>query len=598
MLDFFDRQSRARRATIYLVVLYAIAVTAIVGIISLFVGVFFAVQAKRADPLVFVWAACVTVAIILGVSLSKYLELRAGGQVIAKKLGGRPISRSSRDAGERRVLHVVEEMAIASGLPVPPVYILAKESRINAFAAGHAPEQSVIGVTKGCAQLLNRNELQGVVAHEFSHILHGDTRLNTRLIGILHGIMAGGLIGHFLVEAGAASSPTRSQRDNIGPIAIVFGFALWALGSLGTAFGSLIKAAVSRQREYLADASAVQFTRDPTGLAGALRKIGGTGLRGRLFAPKAAEYSHMYVAHGVSKPLFAAFATHPPLEDRIWRLDPGWDGRFPEVLTRAQVKKPRKAPKMPIDPMMAVVAASVLAQAGNPTKEHVDYAQALLARIPDTLAEAAHDPKRAPLVAYALVGEENDFTEQVSACGDEARLPLIDITIPALRQLGKEGYVEFKRRLNELILADDKVDTFEWILRRILLTYLEPHYTRMRVPVTQYYNLAGVRRECAALLSALAHASGDAETAFARGVADLGVTRIALEDDVDHEALDAALTKLRTVSPPRKRELLHACAEVIGADREIKTREAELFRAIADSLDVPMPPLLPGQKLA
>jgi len=597
VLDFFDHQDRARRSTIYLVVLYALAVLVILVIVTFIVALWIGAYGKSFAPRIFLYAAGATLAFVGGVTLMKLIQLRAGGQVIARKLGGRLLDGSTRDVHERRVLHVVEEMAIASGLPVPPVYMLDKETRINAFAAGYTPEQCVIGVTRGCATLLDRAELQGVVAHEFSHVLHADTRLNTRLIGILHGILAIGLAGRFLVEIGASSSGRSSRRDGGGVALIGFGFVLWAVGSIGSLFGGLIKAAVSRQREFLADASAVQYTRDPTGIAGALKKIGGTSMRARLRSPWRAEFSHMYVANGVSKPVFDAMATHPPLDERILRLDRSWDRVFPEVLTEERIQKPRKVP-VPPPPIAPLIAATLLAQAGNPTAEHVDYARELLGRIPEDLKEAARDSGRARDVAYALLGSEADpaLLEQVRACGDEARLPLVDLAIPALRQQSHEQYAVFKSRVRELIAEDGDIDPFEWVLQRIMLAYLEPHFTRVRVPIVAYYSLAGTRRECARLLSAVAHASGN-PAAFEHGKAHLGMD-MKLDNDTDIGGVDRALKVLQTVSPPCKRELLHACAAVISADKEVTVHEAELFRGIADALDVPIPPLLPGQKLA
>ena len=260
---------------------------------------------------------------------SKSPNSPAGGTVVAERLGGRRVFPNTIDPAERRLLNVVEEMALASGVPVPPVFLLSEEQGINAFAAGYSPSDAVVGVTRGCAEQLTRDELQGVVAHEFSHILNGDMRLNMRLIGVLHGILLMGLIGRELLRLGAfGGGGALATKTTAPPHLLVIGLAFMIIGFLGLFIGNLIKAAVSRQREYLADASAVQFTRNPEGIAGALKRIGAAVFGSKLATPRAAEASHMYFAEGIS----SLFATHPPLNDRIARIEPQWDGKYPAAL--------------------------------------------------------------------------------------------------------------------------------------------------------------------------------------------------------------------------------------------------------------------------
>jgi Zn-dependent protease with chaperone function len=209
-------------------------------------------------------------------------------------------------------------MALAAGVPMPQVYVLDQDAGINAFAAGHSPEDAAIGITRGGMTLLTRDELQGVIGHEFSHLLNGDMRLNIRIMGVLFGIVCLTVIGRVLLYA-------RGGNRGRAPM-LLLGVALLVIGALGVLFGRLIQAALSRQREMLADASAVQFTRNPAGLAGALRKIGRVGAR--IDSPHAGEVSHMFFENGLGKPVFGWLATHPPLAERIRALDPGWDGSF------------------------------------------------------------------------------------------------------------------------------------------------------------------------------------------------------------------------------------------------------------------------------
>ncbi len=270
------------------------------------------------DPAIFLYATLGTLAVVICGSLYQTAALAKGGSAVAESLGGRPIGVDTTDPDERRLRNVVEEMALASGVPVPSVYVLEDEG-INAFAAGHTPEDAAVAVTHGCMVLLNRDELQGIIGHEFSHILNGDMRLNIRLMGILFGILCLAVIGRLLLYPGG-----RSGRDK-NPV-MLLGIALIVIGAIGVFFGRLIQAALSRQRELLADASSVQFTRNPAGLSGALQKIGLAG--SRIASPHAGEASHMFFENGLSIPFLSMLATHPPLGERIRAIDPGWNGVF------------------------------------------------------------------------------------------------------------------------------------------------------------------------------------------------------------------------------------------------------------------------------
>ena len=341
-MNFFEQQDKARRNTKKLILLLVLAVVSLIAITSLFFAFFFYYLESNSTghlsappaggfwvqlihsvpPQTFVWIALGISAVVLAGSIFKYLQLQSGGRAVAQAMGGHPILANTQDLDERKILNVVEEMSIASGTCVPPVYLI-EDSAINAFAAGFKPQDAVIGITRGSIKLLSRTQLQGVIAHEFSHIYHGDMRINMRLIAILHGILLLGLIGEFLLRS---NTQRRSSKNNGKGAILGFGLGLVIIGYAGTFFGNLIKAAVSRQREFLADASAVQFTRDPEGIAGALKKIGAHSMGSHLENAHAAEFSHMYFGQGINTYL-ELMATHPPLDERIKRIQPYWNGK-------------------------------------------------------------------------------------------------------------------------------------------------------------------------------------------------------------------------------------------------------------------------------
>ena len=345
-MDFFQRQANARRRTRWLLVYFALAILALAGtfyIVSLS-PYFHANPEKEGSfwhPELFGQVAGITLVIIALGSLIKRAKLRKGGKAIAIALGGRALSSPSSDPDERELQNIVEEMSIASGLRAPAIYILDNEPGINAFAAGFTAEDAVIGVTKGAMQLLTRDELQGMIAHEFSHILNGDMRLNLRLVSWIHGILWIALVGQAVLRGARACVASNSESDlkkaglGLFFFGSIVGGIIYGLGSMGALFGRLIKSAISRQREFLADAAAVQFTRNPSGLASALKKIGGIAQGSRLQSPLAQEASHMFFGNGLRGSWFGFLSTHPSLKKRIKLLDPGFDGRFPYVAMRA-----------------------------------------------------------------------------------------------------------------------------------------------------------------------------------------------------------------------------------------------------------------------
>lgn len=662
-MNFFEQQERARRNTVRLVVLMGLAVVSLIAISSIAVAAILAFlgggdpdeplapEALVADTVALLdWTlvgsiAILVIGVVIAGSLFKHFQLRSGGKAVAESLGARPINPATTNFEERKVLNVVEEMAIASGIPVPPVYVMEDES-INAFAAGHTPQDAVIGVTRGCIRLLTREELQGVVAHEFSHIFHGDMRLNTRLVATLNGILLIGLMGYIMLR----SAPFRrggNSRDNSVFIILAIGLVLVVVGFAGTFFGNLIKSAVSRQREFLADASAVQFTRNPNGIAGALKKIGGNPLRARLEAVNASEYSHMFFGQALSGGLGRLMATHPPLQERIRRVQSDWDGQF-VVPQPAPVSQSELGPEAmgrvrnsgqagPREVLGAAAAGAVLGSTlpaqqvtlgsnatreainaiGQPTTDHVAYAQQTLAAIDPELRDAAHDIYSARALIYGLLLDpsEDVRAKQLRALEQHAepdtyehvkrlmqklvsldprlRLPLVELSLPALKQLSDRQDAIFKNCLEHLIAADNQVSLMEWALHRIIVHNTQPPPGGLKVT-----RLAKRKDESEVLVSALAYA-GTQDQAAAQEAFEAAAELLPFEDmtilprdSVKPAALEKAVTFLAKVVPADKRRLLEALGKAVEHDGVVAVKQAELLRAIADSLHTPLPPLL------
>jgi Zn-dependent protease with chaperone function len=653
-MDFFAQQDKTRRKTKLLVFYFILAVAAIV-VACYFVGlVIFAasqshhhyydgqVQFILWDPKLFLGVTVGVLAVIFIGSAYKTNELAGGGGSVATLMGGRLVNSNTTDPNERKLLNVVEEMAIASGVPMPQVYVLDEERAINAFAAGHTTSDAAIGVTRGCIQMLSRDQLQGVIGHEFSHILNGDMRLNLRLIGIIFGLLCIATIGRVLLSA-----RSRSSRDN-NALPLV-GLALVLLGAIGVFFGRLIQAAVSRQREFLADASSVQFTRNPGGLSGALQKIGQYGYGSRLESEHAPDMCHMFFGNGVSEPFFGLLATHPPIPDRVRAIDPTWDGKFPpldekqiEVVKRAAISELEHASKpMPnifktmlggaiigsgsTPPPPVIRSHSVLLNLGNPTPLHLQYAGKLRDSLPESIKVAAREPLGAVALIYAMLlspDETMRLTQlaelakrvdpaiqektialypDVSAAATHAHLPIINLALGALRQLTAEQFNQFSQTLQWLIESDGKIELFEFMLQKIVLRHLTPRFSGARPPVAQYYTLKPLVPDCAIVLSALANV-GSSDAAQIGKAFETGAPYLRAPDNADLallsgeqcgvDQIDAALNRLALAVPTIKKNLIEACVYAVGADGVITETEAELLRAVADTLDCPIPPFV------
>ncbi len=618
-MNFFEHQEQARKATRWLLFLFVIAVLAIIGIADLFfLLVFSIVEAEQYAsisevPTSFhVGIAVLVVFVVTCASLYRLFSLRAGGRQVAEEMGARLVVSSTTDLDEKRLLNVVEEMAIASGFPVPQVYILDNSS-INAFAAGHTAHDAIVAVTKGTLETLNREELQGVIAHEFSHILNGDMRLNLRLIGVLFGILFIGLVGRKVIRV------TLEAEDGIK--VLPFGLGLVGIGYGGLFFGNLIKAMISRQREYLADASAVQFTRNPLGIGNALKKIGGAVVGTQIINPQAEEYSHLYFMEGIEAPFFGMMNTHPPIADRIRRLEPSWDGRFIQQKVKPQRVEKRKDQAVEKRIAGMVTAAAVMEamlSIGMPTADHVTHARKLIKDIPAPLLAAT----REPLSAYALVlglmmqpemlrsitvqdhvlqGVDRrvrqalrKVLEHLMPLDIQYRLPLIELAILPLKSLSSQQKESFNQQVLAIIHHDGYVEVWEWALHYWIsaLSLNEP-----TIPTARYSSFVSLKQESSALLSAVAHASSadhDAsKQAFAKASTILGVELfIIAETALDSDLLIHAVGQMRNLKPLIKPKFLEALCLVAQHDGLIEAKEVELIRTISEGMGCPMPPVL------
>ena len=643
-MNFFDAQDRARRTSRRLVVAYIFAtiaivlgVTAIVGF-SLFnfteagygttVG-----QFARQQSGILAGTAILATLFILGSSLFKTAVLSTGGGRVATAMGGTLVPADVRDPQRRRLRNVVEEMAIASGVPVPEIYVLEEESSINAFAAGYTPSDAAIAVTRGTLELLERDELQGVIAHEFSHVLNGDMRINIRLMGVLFGIMVLGLIGRMIVRGGHHTSIVSSRRNRGAPVVLIIGLGLMILGGIGVFFARIIKSGVSRQREYLADASAVQFTRQTDGIANALKKIGGYREGSLIKSTDPEEVSHMLFGTGAS--LSGLFATHPPLVERIQALDPHFkESDFPRVDRReyrpsVSAHETRSGFAADVTTALArggsaVLAESIAETVGQPENEHVEYAQQLRQSVPESLYEAAHSAEFAYLLTIALIlhrnsnAVERQFTlvkeqlgiertrivrryyEELQSTGEEYRLPLLAIAFPALKLRPNPELSYLVSLATRIIELDGRVDLYEYCFYRILMSNLgqavDPSGRRSAVR-SRKKDLRVAAVDLLRVLADYGHDNDeDSAAAFASGVLSLGKWATEYEYTFDREytvpILDRSLDLLLGLNVKGKESLLRAISATAAHDSRLAIAEAELIRAVCATLNYPLPPIL------
>jgi Zn-dependent protease with chaperone function len=661
LTTFFENQAQARRNTKLLVLMYALAVGGVILAVDLVLAGIYAysiewqhagqefgwMERLRLVPKsLYLWGAAGTAIVIFAVSGWNIVQLSQGGKAVAQMAGARRVAPDTRDLLERRFMNVVEEMAIASGVRVPGVYVMDREAGINAFAAGYDPTDAVVAVTRGTLETLNRDELQGVVAHEFSHILNGDMRLNIRMIGVLAGIVFIGSIGEFIM---------RSQRgggDSKGAVPIFLGgLALLLIGYIGLFFARLIKAAASRQREFLADASSVQFTRNPEGIAGALDQIRAVSTGGLIATRHAEDLSHMFFAQGIVVRLHALFDTHPPIEERIARVHSRFDrtsyrksraAAVSDIVEKVSQDENRK------QAAVGVLAAGAAAMSpgrrgadlgaawgrsanesaqlvGTMDGAKVDYAAKLLGALPRDLREGLHEASgaRAALVALLLAPKDDVRKPQLEALearglgalAEQARraelltrrlgpafhMPVVDLALPALKSSPENEKNDLLGAMEAVIHADRRVSLHEFVILTLARSQLAP---RGKPGQAGNRKLAEMRDASVLLLSLVAHAGTRQDATGERGAAlaaamraglkELGLpdTEAAAPATLTLETAAEALQQLKNLAPMQKAVLVRGLFATVTADGTIRVVEAELMRLVGAVLDCPLPPLL------
>ena len=639
-MNFFEYQEQARRQSRWLVFLFILAVLIIVVVIDVAILVAFGLmnieqqqfvfsfQTLKANIPALLGGAAVTAAVIAIASLFKTASLRAGGGKVARDLGGVLVEADARDPLRRRLYNVVEEIALASGIPVPEIYVLEQESGINAFAAGFSPADAAVAVTRGALEKLNRAELQGVIAHEFSHIFNGDMRLNIRLMGALFGILVLSLIGRRVLHGSFYVG--RSKNSNGGAIVMV-AVAVMLVGYIGLFFGRWIKSAVSRQREYLADASAVQFTRDPEGIAGALKKIAIYSDASYLNV-ETEEVSHMLFGNGEQVRMFS---THPPLNERIGRIDKSFKPddlvllakkiqRQGQAEAEQAAKQQEKAKPKPGGAGM-FDADNLVDQIGHPDFSRILMAAALAASIPDEINQAAHSNQWATEVLfYCLMDRDEEIREQqllfvaqnmgsdsetrvrglLSAAPElarEQRLPLLEISIPELKRRPPDHVSKVLTTVKLLNEADGQTDVFEYLMAKIIAQHLWESINPQQVKLSGKGSLDKVLDQALDVIAVLALHGNENEAAVesayrAGSVVLVSDTNVPIPDIEDWcEVMDKALPVLDQLKPPDKERLVKSLIATVMADNKIAVTELELLRVVCSVIHVPLPMITGGE---
>lgn len=660
-MNFYEAQEDARKRTKWLVLYFIMAVVGVVAAVYTVVSFGFNFYDGKKESYSysldsgsinlstgewwdtgrFLVVAALTTGLILLGNVFKTLQLAGGGATVARDVGARPVDPNTRDLDERKLINVVEEMAIASGLPVPEIWIMDDEKGINAFAAGTEPGNAVVGVTRGCVERLTRGELQGVIAHEFSHILNGDMKLNMRLIGWLFGIMMLSLLGRMLIESLRFMRVRSNSKDSNGKLMIAIlaaGVALLVIGSIGVFFARMIQAAISRQREFLADASAVEFTRDPSGIAGALKKIGGQEYGSNVKNAKAGEASHMFFADGG---MFSyGFATHPPLNVRIATIEKDWDGKFSKTAIPQEANEGLAENNFSsrghdarlsgfsgghsVSETKVKVDRNDWDEIGDSSHQNIMLGQQIRDAIPEEWLAACHHKEDAQALIFGLLVTEDDkllqvqiahlhetsnhfIVEQALKWNRELReihssvkIALLDLCIPRLRSLSMQEYEKFIGATRWMVSSDGKVDIFEFMLQKVLERHLSNHFLNYGGAKTRFTKMNQLTDELNVLISTMAGigANGGEELATAYEAASSDLAQLEFSEKLiilppercGLQEVDKALNKLDQASPMIKKHVLHACGLAVMHDGEMKCSEAEMLRAIADSIGCSLPP--------
>jgi Zn-dependent protease with chaperone function len=627
--NFFENQARARRNTFVLVLYFIFAILGTVIALNYIFAIAYSLAAPSSFfpevmsdqvllhghliPKNLIYAVTtLTLVVILGSALVEIVRLSGGGDAVAKRLGGRQILPNTNDNRERRLYNIIEEMAIASGTRLPKVFVLDHEPGINAFAAGWAPEVAVIAVTRGALIHLSRDEMQGVIAHEFSHIFNGDMRINIRMVGILAGIEFIAILGRELIQL-MGRGRSRSRKGDPGLAFFIVGVGLIIAGYVGLIWTRIIKSAVSRNREFLADASAVQYTRNPWGIGMALKKISAFEQGSRLETPSAEQFSHLFFGEGVR--FSSLFATHPSLQDRLMAIDPQLiKAAVPAFLENEETSSAELQPPGTdsLQPLAAFSAQAVVGSAGHLTSQELTVAQNILRRLPRDLHQAVHTASGARAVVICLwlsdlenadalkmidaAGSESQATlgrlfPLVAGLGREKRLLLLDLCLPSLREISFSERVELVDGITSMVHSSGQVDVFELALLAILRREL----LRQRARPSGHRAIADLKDQLSLVFAAVCQAGQpdltNAERVFIGVTSQLGLSTLQFKDPTlaTGPLLVTALSSLAALSIRAKQKFLTACVSAIEFDGFVTHSELEHMRLVAATLNCPLP---------
>jgi Zn-dependent protease with chaperone function len=630
-MNFYDEQKKAKTSTSYLVFIFLIGLSLFATTISLLIlSIDSYILTKKlipnsfSEPL-FIRSFLSVAFIVFLASLFQFYTLKEGGKAIALSLGGKLITALSHEKSHRTLLNVVEEMAIASGISPPSVYLLSDKS-INAFAAGFTYEDAVIGITQGALDQLNREELQGVIAHEFSHIFNGDMRLNLRLSGMIFGIVFIGAIGRFIVEVlhetriGRYAAHSSDNKKGGNPIVALYllGIGLMVLGWIGTVIGEWIKAMISRQREYLADASAVQYTRYPQGIAHALIKIGSNEYGSTIQATAGGTYSHLFFADGIANFWDQFFSTHPRLEDRIRRILPSWNEKFVLDENKSSKKSPIESSSdtsaltsILTAPMVIDTLSRIAQQPGN---ENITYTRARLDTLPISLHTKSANALSAQWIVLALLLSaekipllkqqtylENtslmmykniqDTYKEILLLPRSAHLDLLNLSIPSLRMMSEQQYKVFRQIVIDLIEMDQIVSIWEWSLHAIILTPLDREFSLSKPPKERYKKIEEIQEAISTLFSLLITTQFSNEKNINRSIETLqaAFTHLSYSSDVSITRLNQALHEIRQSSKPIRAQILEQAISLLRSDGTLFDDDLEIIHALGALFLIPIP---------
>lgn len=631
-MNFFEHQADARRRTLLLGLYFLLALGIIVVAVN---AVVYALLLGWGDGSWSLagwlkhpgcwWLSGALVVVMAGGALRKLWQLREGGVALASLVGATEVPPDTPITDEHQLINIVEEMSIASGIPAPRVFVMRGEQAINAFVAGYRPTETVLVTTQGLLDQLNRDEIQGVIAHEFSHVFNADMVLNMRLLAGLAGIVAVGKVGEVLLHGHLHTAGHGRGKNQISGVfwSMLLGLALMLLGYIGLFFGRLIKAAIARQRELLADASAVQFTRYPNGIANALIKIRNGGTT-RLVNAHAEDMSHMCFGESLKFwRLGGLLATHPPVEKRLAAIGPEWPARA-RARERASARQytaggtaPAGASAFAGETAAAPASPVTARDVGRVTPANLGYAHSIHESIPADFRRQLHEAGGANYALYALALTASnadprelvplvtdnkveqqvilDMADTLNGLGTRLRLPVLDLALPTLKRQPETERRALVERLNQLVRADRKINLFEFALMRLAADHLDEHAGRRRR--VRFHRLAPVQADCRLLLSLILHAGGvsgeEAEEIFQRSASGLlpeGTTLLP-RAECRLDRLDTSLKRLQSLTPLLQSPVVDACAFAVTADNRVQVAQAELLRVICTLLDCPMPPL-------